>query len=185
MPRGVPGSGPNAKVETNGDGVVKKRRLGTSSLINVLRGATLDDLDVLDCQIANLEAELKGLKSLRECFAERVLNAVPPVGANGGKVTIMPVSCGTVKVTPLGRHDDRGEAVLSMPETTEQLRDKVVRFLKFGGPTTTGGIKAQFSLELEEVKELMDHEWFFMDHKLWKLSSLGEAHYEQIRGSKS
>ena len=43
-------------------------------LVALISCATQEDLDLLDSQVLDLEAQLKGLRALRECLAERVLN---------------------------------------------------------------------------------------------------------------
>lgn len=59
-------------------------------LVALISCATQEDLDLLDSQVLDLEAQLKGLRALRECLAERVLNV--PAAPKSKKIDVLAVA---------------------------------------------------------------------------------------------
>lgn len=151
MPRGIPGSGPTSK-GTSGSPVTGG--LGKRLIAMVVK-STQADLDEIDKEIKNREAELIGLKSLRECVADRVLN-VP-----NGRPAATPIATAIAPVKDIA-----------------DIQKRVLAWMNRQGPATEALIKKEFGIPDAIIANVMECKLFTKKFKTWEITADGYAALE-------
>lgn len=128
-------------------------------LASLLKLSTGEDLDAIDKELEELEAQLKGLKALREVVAERVLNAPEPAQA--------PV--------PAKPKPPSGET----PGSREKQKEQVGIWLATNAPKTIAEIGKALGIDGRMITPILlgNRDLFLRDDDGWVLTQEGRKRW--------
>lgn len=128
-------------------------------LASLLHLSTEDDLNEIDKEIEELEAQLRGLKSLREVVAERALNAPEPTPAPAPAKPKLPT----------------GET----PESREGQKIRVGQWLAANAPATPTEIGKALNIDGRAITPILlgNRDLFLRDDDGWVLTQEGRKRW--------